>query len=152
MDAQFNIFPPAGSNKKKIIVGRGQGSGFGKTCGRGSNGQNARSGGGVRLGFEGGQLPLYRRLPRRGFSNAKFKEIYSVVNLQDLEVRFENGDTVDRTSLEAKGLFNGNGAIKVLAQGTLSKKLIVKLEKASLTAQEAISKAGGSFESTAKAK
>lgn len=151
MDAQFFIYPPEGSRKKKVIVGRGQGSGLGKTSGRGSNGQNARSGGGVRLGFEGGQLPLYRRLPRRGFSNAKFKTVYSVVNLQDLEARFSAGDVVNHESLKEKGLFNGNGPVKVLAQGSLSKKLTVKLEKASASAVEAISKVGGSFESTAKA-
>lgn len=142
----FNLNPPMGAHKKKFIVGRGQGSGLGKTSGRGSNGQNSRSGGGVRLGFEGGQLPLYRRLPRRGFSNALFKENFSVINLKDLEERFDDNSIVDKESLKEKGLIRRKGSVKLLGEGLLSKKLVVKLEKASQSAVNAINKAGGSFE------
>ena len=98
-----NMHPQEGSTHKRKIVGRGPGSGLGKTSGKGHKGQNARSGGGVRPGFEGGQLPLFRRIPKRGFSNARFKKVYATVNLSDLNV-FNDGDVIDINTLLEKGI------------------------------------------------
>lgn len=126
--------------------GRGQGSGNGKTAGKGHKGQNARSGGGVRPGFEGGQLPLFRRLPKRGFSNARFKTEYATINLSDLN-RFENGAVVTPELLKEMGLVkNQLAGIKVLGNGTLEKKLTVKAHKFSSSAQEKIESLGGKIE------
>ncbi|EOH95469.1 MULTISPECIES: 50S ribosomal protein L15 [Enterococcus] len=137
--------PAEGSRKVRNRVGRGTSSGNGKTSGRGQKGQNSRSGGGVRLGFEGGQTPLFRRLPKRGFTNVNRKE-YAVVNLDVLN-RFEDGTEVTPVVLVEAGIVsNEKAGIKVLAKGTLEKKLTVKAAKFSKAAQEAIEAAGGSIE------
>jgi large subunit ribosomal protein L15 len=145
--SDFNLHAPAGANKKKFIIGRGQGSGKGTTAGRGNKGQQSRSGGKVYPGFEGGQMPLYRRLAHRGFSNEQFATKYAVVNLRDLESHFESGDTVDAQSLILKGLVKKVMPVKVLATGDLTKKLTVKVDKMSQAAREKIEKAGGKAES-----
>ena len=126
-------------------VGRGPGSGNGKTSGRGQNGQNSRSGGGVRLGFEGGQTPLARRLPKRGFTNFNRKE-YAIVNVETLN-RFEEGTTVNVALLLEKGIIKKElSGLKVLGNGELTKKLTVEAVKFSKSAKEAIEKAGGKAE------
>ena len=136
---------PEGSTKAPKRIGRGQGTGWGTTAGRGMNGQNSRSGGGVRLGFEGGQMPLYRRLPKRGFTNKWAKE-YAEINVKDLN-RFEDGTEVDLGVLLAAGLVGKQlDGLKVLGNGELSKKLTVKAEKFSKSAVEKIEKAGGKAE------
>lgn len=138
--------PNAGATKARKRVGRGPGSGMGKTSTRGENGQNSRSGGGVRQGFEGGQSPLFRRLPKRGFSNAKFKTVYAVINLSDLN-NFDNGAEVTPEILKTMGLVkNQLDGIKVLGNGTLEKKLVVKAHKFSSAAKEQIEKLGGKAE------
>ena len=132
--------------KTRKRVGRGPGSGLGKTSGKGQKGQNARSGGGVRPGFEGGQLPLFRRLPKRGFSNAKFKTVYAVINLSDLN-KFEDGAIVTPEILKEMGILkNQLNGVKVLGNGKLEKKLTVKAHKFSTTAKDAIEKMGGKAE------
>ena len=132
--------------KTRKRVGRGPGSGLGKTSGKGQKGQNARSGGGVRPGFEGGQLPLFRRLPKRGFSNAKFKTVYAVINLSDLN-KFEDGAIVTPEILKEMGILkNQLDGVKVLGNGNLEKKLTVKAHKFSTTAKDAIEKMGGKAE------
>ncbi|MBG9983901.1 50S ribosomal protein L15 [Aerococcaceae bacterium DSM 111022] len=137
--------PAEGARKERNRVGRGQGSGNGKTSGRGQKGQKARSGGGVRLGFEGGQQPLFRRLPKRGFKNINRKE-YAVVNLETLN-RFEDDTTVTPELLQESGIIkDAKSGIKVLGTGELNKKLTVKAAKFSKTAEEAIKAAGGSVE------
>ena len=141
-----NIYPNEGATKVRKRVGRGVGSGTGKTSGKGEKGQNARSGGGVRPGFEGGQLPLFRRLPKRGFSNAKFKTRYAVINLSDLN-RFEDGAVVTPELLKEMGLLkNQLDGVKVLGNGTLEKKLVVKAHNFSSVAKEQIEKLGGKAE------
>lgn len=138
--------PNEGSRKNRKRVGRGPGSGMGKTSTRGEKGQNARSGGGVRPGFEGGQSPIFRRLPKRGFSNARFKTQYAVINLSDLN-KFENGVEVTPELLKDMGLVkNQLDGIKVLGNGTLEKKLVVKAHKFSNVAKEQIEKLGGKAE------
>ena len=138
--------PSEGAFKTRKRVGRGPGSGLGKTSGKGHKGQNARSGGGVRPGFEGGQLPLFRRLPKRGFSNAKFKTVYAVINLSDLN-KFEDGAIVTPEILKEMGILkNQLDGVKVLGNGKLEKKLTVKAHKFSKTAKEAIEKMGGKAE------
>ena len=132
--------------KTRKRVGRGPGSGLGKTSGKGQKGQNARSGGGVRPGFEGGQLPLFRRLPKRGFSNAKFKTVYAVINLSDLN-KFEDGAIVTPEILKEMGILkNQLNGVKVLGNGKLEKKLTVKAHKFSSSAKESIEKMGGKAE------
>lgn len=139
------LHKPEGSTKAPKRVGRGQGTGQGTTAGRGMNGQNSRSGGGVRLGFEGGQMPLYRRLPKRGFTNHWAKE-YAEINVKDLN-RFENDTVVDFELLLQSGLVKQvKDGIKVLGNGELEKKLTVKAEKFSKSAAEKIEKAGGKVE------
>lgn len=138
--------PAVGATKTRKRVGRGTGSGLGKTSGKGHKGQNARSGGGVRPGFEGGQLPLFRRLPKRGFSNAKFKTTYAVINLSDLN-SFDNGVEVTPELLKNMGIVkNQLDGIKVLGYGTLEKKLTVRASNFSETAREQIEKLGGKAE------
>jgi large subunit ribosomal protein L15 len=138
-----NLKPKKGARHAKKRVGRGPGSGHGKTSSRGEKGQKSRSGYSRQMGFEGGQMPLHRRLPKRGFTNI-FKKEYAVVNLSDLE-RFDNGATVDEATLRQAGLVKGrNDGVKVLGYGELSKKLTVSATKFSKTAKEAIEKAGGS--------
>ncbi len=140
------LSPAAGSTSENYRKGRGAGSGNGKTAGKGHKGQNARSGGGVRIGFEGGQIPLYRRLPKRGFKN-RFATVYTVVNLADLEAKFNNGDVVDLAALKAAGLVKKeNDGVKILGQGELTKKLTVKADKYSESAKAKIEAAGGSAE------
>ena len=137
--------PNDGARHYKKRVGRGIGSGLGKTAGRGTKGQNARSGGGVRPGFEGGQLPLFQRLPKIGFNSHSHK-FYALVNIEKLNC-FEDGAVVDAESLIAAGLIKEVlDGVKVLGQGELNKKLTVKVNKISKSAQAAIEAAGGSVE------
>ena len=141
------LSPAVGATTSKKRLGRGIGSGLGKTSGKGHKGQWARSGGGVRPGFEGGQMPLIRRVPKRGFNN-HFRKVYSVVNLSALE-GFEANSVVDMDALNAKGLIKvvkGCVGLKVLGNGTLSKALTVKASGFSASAKEAIEKAGGKAE------
>ena len=140
------IHPAEGATKARKRVGRGPGSGTGKTAGRGENGQKSRSGYSRKAGFEGGQLPLYRRLPKRGFTNARFKVEYAVINLDDLN-KFEDGATVTPELLKEMGLLkNQLDGVKVLGNGTLEKKLTVKAHKFSASALAAIEKSGGKAE------
>jgi large subunit ribosomal protein L15 len=142
--SDFNLYAPEGANKKKRIVGRGSSSGRGTTAGRGNKGQQSRSGGKVYVGFEGGQMPLYRRIAKRGFSNYPFRKDYEVFNLSDIELRYANGETVNRESLVVKGLLKKvTVLVKVLGDGDLTKKLTVDVDKVSASAKEKIEKAGG---------
>ena len=135
-----------GATFSKKRVGRGPGSGLGKTSGKGQKGQKARSGVSIPATFEGGQLPLYRRLPKRGFSNAKFKVVYAVINLDDLN-RFENGTVVTPALLKEVGLVNKElCGIKVLGNGTLEKKLTIQANKVSKSAKEKIEASGSKIE------
>ena len=136
---------PVGANKKKRIVGRGSSSGRGTTSGKGNKGQQARSGGKTYIGFEGGQMPLFRRIAHRGFSNYPFKKEYTLVNLCDIEARYVDGETVNKESLIDKNLVKKSvGLIKVLGNGDLTKKVTVEADKVSASAKEKIEKAGGS--------
>ena len=140
-----DLKPAEGSRKNRKRVGRGVASGSGKTAGRGSKGHNSRSGGGVRPGFEGGQMPIHRRLPKRGFTNIFKKEI-AVVNIRDLN-RFESGETVDEAALIRVGLVKGRrDGIKLLGQGDIQVPLTVRVTCASQSAKEKIEAAGGSIE------
>ncbi len=140
-----NLKPVAGARHSKKRLGRGIGSGLGKTAGRGTKGQNSRSGGGVRPGFEGGQLPLFQRLPKRGFHN-HFRVEYEVINVERLNV-FDDGAVVDEAALVQKGFFkDATHGVKILGNGELNKKLTVKANKFSETAKAAIEKAGGTVE------
>jgi len=144
-----NLKPKKGARHAKKRVGRGPGSGHGKTAARGEKGQKSRSGYSRMRGFEGGQMPLHRRLPKRGFTNI-FKKEHAVVNLADLERVFENGATVDEAAMRKAGLVKGkNDGIKVLGQGELSKKLTVHATKFSATARKHIEAAGGSCQEIA---
>mgnify|MGYP000450214040 CR=1 FL=1 len=142
-----DLKPAAGGGvKARKRVGRGPGSGTGKTSGKGEKGQNARSGGGVRPGFEGGQLPLFRRLSKRGFNNYEFRTVYSTVNVSDLN-RFEDGTVVDTALLKEVGLIKKElDGVKVLGSGELTKKLIVKANAFTKSAQEKIETIGGKTE------
>jgi large subunit ribosomal protein L15 len=143
MAHDFNLHAPEGANKRKKILGRGQGSGKGTTSGKGHKGQKARSGGKTYVGFEGGQMPLYRRLAQRGFSNYPFKQEWQVVNLGEIDKRFEAGETVDFASLLKKGMIVKNLPLKILANGEISKKLSFKVDAASASAIAKIEKTGG---------
>lgn len=139
------IKPSPGANKKAKRVGRGPGSGRGKTSTRGHKGQKARSGGGTRLGFEGGQMPLYRRIPKRGFTNI-FKKEYTIVNVKDLNV-FVDGTEVTPEILKEKGLIKSlKNEVKILGDGQLEKVLTVKAHKISKQATEKITAQGGKVE------
>ena len=139
------LTPAAGSSKKAWRKGRGPGSGNGKTAGKGHKGQNARSGGGVRPGFEGGQLPLYRKLPKRGFHN-KFGKQFAIVNIEALN-RFEDGAVIDTAALCEAGLVTRiDDGVKILGNGELTKKLTVKAAVFSNSAKEKIEAAGGKTE------
>ena len=139
------LTPAPGANQEAFRKGRGAGSGNGKTAGTGHKGQKARSGGGVRPGFEGGQMPLARRLPKRGFNNI-FAVKYAVVNVSDLD-RFEDGAVVDAEALKAAGVLKKTlDGVKVLGNGEISKKLTVKAAKFSTSAKEKIEQAGGKAE------
>ncbi len=139
------LSPPAGSRRPRKRLGRGVGSGTGKTAGRGTKGQNSRTGGGVRPGFEGGQMPIHRRLPKRGFTNI-FKKKIVVVNIRDLS-KFESGSVVDEIELVRMGLVKGRrDGVKLLAHGKIDIPLTVKVHAASRGAIEKIKAAGGQVE------
>ena len=139
------LSPAKGSRTKKKRVGRGVASGTGKTAGRGSKGHNSRSGGGVRPGFEGGQMPIHRRLPKRGFTNI-FSDSIAVINVRDLN-RFESGSVVDEVALVSSGLVKGaRDGIKLLGQGEIGHPLSVKVNRISATARKKIEAAGGNVE------
>lgn len=141
----YELSPAAGSVKDVKRIGRGHGSGNGKTAGKGHKGQNARSGGGVRPGFEGGQMPMTRRIPKRGFNNI-FATKYSIVNVSDLD-QFVDGTVVDADLLKASGLIKKtNDGVKILGNGELTKNLTVKAAAFSASAKEKIEKAGGKAE------
>src|SRR5579862_4856884 len=141
-----NLKPRPGAKHRTKRLGIGESSGHGKTSGRGGKGQTARSGGSIRLGFEGGQMPLIRRIPKRGFNNANFRTVYFVINVEELNA-FDNGATITPESLVEKGLagklFDG---VKVLGNGDLKKKLTVKAQRFSASARDKITKAGGQCE------
>ncbi len=137
--------PAKGATKSRKRKGRGVGSGLGKTAGRGSKGQLARSGGSARPGFEGGQMPLHRRLPKRGFTNL-FKKEFAVINLRDLK-QFDSGSVVDEAALVRSGLIKGHrDGVKLLGQGEISIPLTIKINAVSRSAQNKIEAAGGSVE------
>lgn len=139
-----------GARHRRKRVGCGESSGHGKTSGRGNKGQKARSGGAIRPGFEGGQMPLYRRLPKKGFSNAMFQDKVAVVNLSDINERFTDGSVVSVETLRQAGLVKGAfDRVKVLGTGEIQRKLTIEVDSISATAKEKIEKAGGSV--TAKA-
>ncbi|MBP3366422.1 MAG: 50S ribosomal protein L15 [Treponema sp.] len=146
--SDFTLKAPVGANKKPKRVGRGSSSGLGTTAGRGNKGQQSRSGKRVPyVGFEGGQMPLYRRIARRGFSNAPFKKEYAILNVADLEKKFADGETVNRESLKARRLVGKvKDGIKILGNGDISKKLVIEVEKISAAAKEKVEKAGGSVQ------
>ena len=134
-----NLKPNPGAKHRKKRLGNGESSGLGKTCGKGNKGQKARSGGSLRPGFEGGQMPLHRRLPKKGFSNARFRDVIAIVNLNQLEAFFEAGATVTEAELRAAGLVKGTcDAVKLLAQGELSKALTISVDFASETAKKKV--------------
>jgi large subunit ribosomal protein L15 len=149
----FNLHAPEGANKQRRILGRGQGSGRGTTAGKGNKGQKSRSGGKTYVGFEGGQMPLYRRLAHRGFSNYPFRKEFQIVNLGEIEKRYENGETVDTISLIQKRLVKGTlkdgvvgrllAPVKILGDGEFTKKLNFNVGSVSNSAKEKIEKAGG---------
>ena len=140
------LSPVEGSTKERKRIGRGAGSGQGKTAGKGHKGQKARAGRGMRPGFEGGQMPLQRRLPKRGFNNI-FRSVVATVNVSDLEAKFENGAVVDAAALvESGALKDAKDGIKILGNGELTKSLTVKAAKFTAGAQEKIEKAGGKAE------
>ena len=140
------LSPQEGSVKERFRKGRGAGSGNGKTAGKGHKGQNARSGGGVRPGFEGGQLPLYRKLPKRGFKNARFSKQYTIVNVQSLN-KFNDGEVVDAEKLLSTGVIkNVFDGVKVLGEGEIAKKITVKAAIFSANAKAKIEAAGGKTE------
>ena len=141
--AQINA--PYGATKTKTIVGRGTGS-KGRSCGRGHDGQNSRSGGGVRLGFEGGQMPLYRRTARRGFSNSLFKKEYTIVSLDAISAKYSDGETVSVETLKERGIVKGKSVqVKILLNGELTKKVVFEGVKISQSAKDAIEKSGSSI-------
>jgi large subunit ribosomal protein L15 len=142
----MNIRAPGGAIKRKKVVGRGPGSGRGCTAGRGSNGQKSRSGYSRQIGFEGGQMPLARRIPKRGFNNKRFENAFQMVNIGDLE-KYKDGDKVDYVSLHEKGLINKRVSfIKLLGKGNLTRKLHIIVNKASKRAVEEVEKLGGKVE------
>ncbi len=140
------LSPAQGSKKKAFRKGRGRASGAGKTAGRGHDGQNSRSGGGVRVGFEGGQMPLYRRMPKVGFNNKRFRKHYAEVNVESLNI-FENNELVDEVLLREAGLVRGVfDGISVMGNGELTKSLTVRAERFTKTATQKIVDAGGKAE------
>ncbi len=139
-----DIKPRPGAKHRRKRLGSGESSGLGKTCGRGHKGQKSRSGGGVRTSFEGGQMPLYRRLPKRGFNNAQFKTVHAVVNVGMLEERFEAGTEITEELLREARLIKGRyDGLKILGTGDLSKKFSITADNVSASAKEKIEKAGG---------
>ena len=153
--ADYNpiLTAPYGANKKDRRVGRGSSSGRGSTAGRGNKGQQSRSGGKVYIGFEGGQMPLFRRIAQRGFSNYPFKKEYACVNVADINAKYSDGETVNKETLAAKGLLKGvNPLVKILGNGEITKKLSFNVDKISVSAQDKIEKAGGTVTLTAEKK
>ena len=147
-----DLKPNPGAKHRRKRLGQGESSGHGKTSGRGGKGQSARSGSSIRIGFVGGQMPLIRRIPKRGFNNARHATVYIPVNLSDLN-RFEDGARVDEVALKAVGLANGKGAgVKILGTGDLSKKLTVVASAFSTSARQKIEAKGGTCEVAVKAK
>ena len=143
-----DLKPAPGARKSRKRFGCGESSGHGKTSCRGHKGQKARSGGAIRPGFEGGQMPLHRRLPKKGFSNAAFRDKTATVNVSDLETRFEDGATVNEASLRAVGLVRGQfDVVKLLGDGEVTKKFTVTVDKFSASAKDKIEKAGGTVAS-----
>jgi len=140
------ILSKAGKHKARTRLGRGIGSGHGKTCGRGSKGMGARAGSGIRLGYEGGQNPVLARIPKRGFTNARFRKVFQIVNVESLE-RFDAGSRVDTAAMVAAGLIDAAARpVKVLGRGELTKKLTVVATAFTASAREKIAQAGGSAE------
>ena len=151
--SDFVLSAPQGANKKKRIVGRGSSSGRGTTAGKGNKGQQSRSGGKTYVGFEGGQMPLYRRIAHRGFSNYPFKKEHSVVNVSLLEEKYSDGESVNKETLVAKGLISKvDSLVKILGTGDLTKKLTVDVDKVSASAKAKIEKAGGSVKEASETK
>lgn len=151
--SDFVLSAPQGANKKKRIVGRGSSSGRGTTAGKGNKGQQSRSGGKTYVGFEGGQMPLYRRIAHRGFSNYPFKKEYSVVNVSLLEEKYSDGESVNKETLVAKGLISKvDSLVKILGTGDLTKKLTVDVDKVSASAKAKIEKVGGSVKEASETK
>ncbi len=144
--SDFLLHAPEGANRPKRRVGRGSSSGLGSTAGKGNKGQQSRSGSAVPyVGFEGGQMPLYRRIARRGFSNAVFKKEYAIFNVNQLEEKYSDGETVNKETLIKKGLLKKVALpVKILGDGNLTKKLSVDVDKVSASAKDKIEKAGGS--------
>ncbi len=147
MSMRLNTLKPApGSKHRKKRVGRGPGSGLGKTAGRGQDGQKSRSGGGVRPGFEGGQMPIQRRIPKRGFSNYPFKKHYAIINIEDLNAFDDGTEITPELLLETKKIKKLNDGLKILGRGKLEKTLNVKAHKISKSAREQIEANGGKVE------
>jgi large subunit ribosomal protein L15 len=145
-----NLKPQPGAKHRRKRVGCGESSGHGKTSGRGHKGQKARSGGAIRPGFEGGQMPLHRRLPKKGFNNTQFRDITEVVNVGDLDGRFDDGAVVNEQSLRDVGLIKRRcDVVKILGDGLVERKLTVQVSKISASAKEKIEKAGGTVTLTA---
>ena len=141
------LSPPRGARKAVKRLGRGPGSGYGKTAGRGTKGQKSRSGGNIRPGYEGGQMPLQRRLPKRGFTNI-FRKEFSIVNIRDLG-RFEKGSVVDKAVLTAEGMVRRNSdGVKLLGQGTIDYPLVLKVDRCSNAARAKLEAVGGRVEIT----
>ncbi|MEZ0385501.1 MAG: 50S ribosomal protein L15 [Verrucomicrobium sp.] len=145
-----NLKPQPGAKHRRKRVGCGESSGHGKTSGRGHKGQKARSGGAIRPGFEGGQMPLHRRLPKKGFNNTQFRDMTEVVNVGDLDSRFDDGAVVNEQSLRDAGLIKRRcDVVKILGDGEVERKLTVQVAKVSASAKEKIEKAGGTVTLTA---
>jgi large subunit ribosomal protein L15 len=141
-----DLKPNPGAKHRRKRLGCGESSGHGKTSGKGHKGQKARSGGSLRPGFEGGQMPLLRRLPKRGFNNAAFKTVYGIINLDDLEKRFDDGAAINEKLLRGSGLVRGSlEGIKVLGRGDVRKKFHLEVDSISASAREKIEKAGGTI-------
>jgi large subunit ribosomal protein L15 len=146
-----DLKPNPGAKHRRKRLGSGESSGHGKTSGKGHKGQKARSGGSIRPGFEGGQMPLHRRLPKRGFNNAAFKTVYGIVNLDDLEKRFEDGAAINEKLLRGAGLVRGSlDGIKVLGRGDVNKKFHLEVDSISASAREKIEKVGGTIVMTSR--
>ena len=146
-----DLKPNPGAKHRRKRLGCGESSGHGKTSGKGHKGQKARSGGSIRPGFEGGQMPLYRQLPKRGFNNARFKTAYGIVNLDDLEKRFDDGAAINEKLLRGAGIIRGTlDGVKVLGRGEVKKKFHLEVDSVSASAREKIEKAGGSITLTVK--
>lgn len=148
-----DLKPSSGSKHRRKRLGAGESSGRGKTAGRGHKGQKARSGGSIRPGFEGGQMPLIRRLPKRGFNNSRFKAKIGIVNVSDLERCFTSGMLINELTLRKRGLIRGRlQAVKLLGDGKLTKQFTIELDQVSAVAKEKVEKARGTFLSLKAAK